>query len=458
MSMAAAPRARTVRRLAVAAVPVILLALAPPARAVPLPPLCEGRVATIPSTTGPDILIGTPGNDVINALAGGDQIFGLGGADIICPGPGVDQVDGGEQDDTIVADATGDGIDTFRGGPGVDLVTYKNRTLPLVLDIDTAADDGQGQGSEGDTIWIDVEMVTGGSGDDIIQGSDQGEETLRGGPGDDTISGGGATYGNGADYLYGDEGDDLMYGFTGDDLLVGGGGRDDLHGGPGNDRFGESPGSAGPDGADTISGGPGDRDEVTYAERTARVEVSLDGVANDGGIFGVRGAGLVSESDNVQPDVEVLVGGSGDDLLVAPGTATPGLYPVDFNGMAGADSLIGGATDDRLFGADGDDEIGGIGGDDEVRGGEGDDRLFGDEGDDTIRGDNGQDLHVGWSGDDTILATDGYYHNDSVFGGRWEFDGPGTPPLGQDVCYFDWNQYQPLSNEYVFSCETRVEE
>lgn len=45
---------------------------------------CDGRVATIVGTNGPDSLTGAAGPDVIVALGGDDTVRGLGGADAIC--------------------------------------------------------------------------------------------------------------------------------------------------------------------------------------------------------------------------------------------------------------------------------------------------------------------------------------------------------------------------------------
>jgi Ca2+-binding RTX toxin-like protein len=69
-----------------------------------------------------------------------------------------------------------------------------------------------------------------------------------------------------------------MLGGSGDDKLTGGWANDTLDGGPG---------------ADVLKGGGG-TDTVTYASRSAAVNVSLDGVANDG---------EAGEGDNAGTDV-----------------------------------------------------------------------------------------------------------------------------------------------------------
>src|SRR5205085_821371 len=82
--------------------------------------------------------------------------------------------------------------------------------------------------------------------------------------------------------------------------------------------------------------GEGGVDTARYNLRTARVTVSLDGVANDG---------QTGEGDNVA--VENTVGGSGSDHLT---------------GNAGANALSGGGGADVLNGKGGNDTLTGGGG------------------------------------------------------------------------------------------------
>lgn len=76
-------------------------------------------------------------------------------------------------------------------------------------------------------------------------------------------------------------GDDSIYGRGGGDVLLGMAGDDELDGGRG---------------ADGLSGGPG-HDSVSY--EGAPVDVTLDGVANDG---------AAGENDNVLLDTEDVYG------------------------------------------------------------------------------------------------------------------------------------------------------
>jgi Ca2+-binding RTX toxin-like protein len=163
----------------------------------------------------------------------------------------------------------------------------------------------------------------------------------------------------GNDHLVGTPGDDVIAGLGGDDVIEGLDGRDRICGGPGTDRL---DGGAGPDtllgedGDDTLkdgeytceafcqwgpelvltgdvlSGGAG-RDRADYSHRTAGVELSLDGAANDG---------AQGEGDVIRADVEIVVGGSSGDFIT---------------GGAGDDTLLSGAGDDDVVGHAGADTI-----------------------------------------------------------------------------------------------------
>lgn len=143
----------------------------------------------------------------------------------------------------------------------------------------------------------------------------------------------------------------VMNGLAGNDLLHarasrrnttinGGADNDTLLGGIGNDLL------DGGYGADVISGGGG-TDTVTYAVRTywdRGVNVTLDGVANDG-------SWLFEEIDNVMSDVENVIGTSKADYIV--GSAANNRL----EGRGGNDTLVGGLGADSLFGGSGDDVL-----------------------------------------------------------------------------------------------------
>jgi Ca2+-binding RTX toxin-like protein len=129
-------------------------------------------------------------------------------------------------------------------------------------------------------------------------------------------------------------------------------------------------------GRDDYFGGPG-FDTVDFRYSTVNLTVRLDGLANDG---------EAAERDNVRGDVEAVIGGTGDDLLV------------------------GNDADNTLIGGDGDDRIIGNGGNDTLLGGAGLDKLSGGDGRDLLDGrDNGYampDLLDGGSGFDRAHKDD----------------------------------------------------
>jgi Ca2+-binding RTX toxin-like protein len=98
------------------------------------------------------------------------------------------------------------------------------------------AEAGTGSGAFGDHQLV-FAPDRGGSGDDVVVGTD-GDDRLSGGAGNDVLCGGA-----GADELSGGSGDDVLYGEAGDDRLLGGSGDDVLNGG---------------DGIDALFGGSGD--------------------------------------------------------------------------------------------------------------------------------------------------------------------------------------------------------
>ena len=149
----------------------------------------------------------------------------------------------------------------------------------------------------------------------------------------------------------------VVRGGAGNDTLNGGGQGDQLNGEDGNDTI------VGNDGPDTMDGGAG-TDVVSYAAKTQPIRADLDGAYDDGETF---------EWDNVQPSVEEVVGGAGNDTFV--GTAGPNVFR-------------GGPGDDTIDGMDGDDG------------------LYGDAGNDRLDGRAGKDAFGGGDGDDTVLARD----------------------------------------------------
>jgi hemolysin type calcium-binding protein len=214
---------------------------------------------------------------------------------------------------------------------------------------------------------------------------------LRGGDGNDRLDGGRNFYGA-PEYLFGGVGDDVLRGGDGSDVLDGGPGADLMSGGTSYDVF-------------TAGLAVANDDKVTYARRTARVRSDADVEAADDGERG--------EGDTIMADVEVIVGGKGNDVL---GGATTNFSCCDGPKRLIGMVLEGRAGDDILRGTRGRDlSIKGGSGNDMLRGAEGDDRLSGGAGDDTLAGDKGRDRLQAGRGDDSLRARDG--QQDHVNGG-----------------------------------------
>ncbi len=136
-----------------------------------------------------------------------------------------------------------------------------------------------------------------------------------------------------------------VFGGLGDDTLTGGDGNDTLYGDLGNDTL--NGGTLNTD-SDVFSGGGGTADIVTYAARTAAIDVTVGLAADDG---------EATETDDIQSDVEIVKGGTAADTF----TGTTG--DQTFYGGAGNDTFdMGllastGAGNDTIYGEAGTDTV-----------------------------------------------------------------------------------------------------
>jgi hypothetical protein len=160
-------------------------------------------------------LTGGAGDDLLEAGPAGGGLFGGGGADMLVGSPQRDSLNGGDGDDELLANAGNDyltgaaGADVLSGGPDLDEVSYGG-IEPLRLSIGDGANDGAA--GEGDDIREDIEGLTGGSGNDVLIGDEDGNRLIA----------------------YG--GQDVLRGMAGPDELIGWDDGDELDAGAGPDR------------------------------------------------------------------------------------------------------------------------------------------------------------------------------------------------------------------------------
>jgi Ca2+-binding RTX toxin-like protein len=318
--------------------------------------------------------IGGSGNDILVASfinnRADNEFTGNGGNDLM---------DGGAGNDIFHEGTAINGADDMDGGTGSDTCDYSGRTGSVSVSLDAADNDGEaGEGDncggvvnfnppgseEGDPVSAqDVENVLGGSGNDVLVGSDD-ANVLTGNAGNDTISGLGGT--------------DTLSGGDGDDSINGGGGNDAIDGGAGTDS-------------------------VDYSTATGGVVVNLAAGTSSGDgtdtLTGNENASGSSFQDSIRGD-------SGNNILNGRGgnDAIQGLDGDDtINGGAGNDEVGGGGGNDNANGGNGSDAIRGGGGDDRLQGGPGRDTLMGGNGDDVLSGGAGADDHRGGPGNDRCI-------------------------------------------------------
>jgi len=290
--------------------------------------------------------------DIENSMGGSknDTLRGSSADNYLSGGQGADRLEGGAGNDTLDGGA---GNDTLEGGAGNDVMIYDVADKTAAILGGAGSDTLAAQAAAGSVTldlrkYREIENVAGGSKQDILQGDD-GDNILAGNGGNDRLRGN-----DGADVLYGGDGADTLYGGVGDDTLSGGAGSDMLDGGDGNDFLVYD--SA--DKAAKVKGGAG-YDTLYAGLQTKQVKID------------------VAKS---YADVEVVIGGLGDDIL------------------------RGGSQSIELYGGDGNDAL---------YGGDGNDTLGGQAGSDTLMGGKGQDVYIFGSGSgDDIIARDSLNHED----------------------------------------------
>jgi Ca2+-binding RTX toxin-like protein len=137
-------------------------------------------------------------------------------------------------------------------------------------------------------------------------------------------------------------------------------------------------------------------DVIQYQGRTSTLNITLDGLANDG---------ETGENDSITSDCENVESWNGADKVVGSSAANR------LSGRDGNDSLKGAGGNDRLYGGAGKDNLSGEAGND---------YLSGEAADDTISGGSGTDTVYGGEGNDSINVKDGV--RDVVYCGGGAYD------------------------------------
>ena len=203
----------------------------------------------------------------------------------------IENLTGGGGDDTLTGNSASNRLD---GAGGTDTVSYGDRLAGQHIVASLATSSGGQAGTAESDVYVAIENLTGGAGNDTLAGNDA-SNRLEGAAGTDTVSyadriagedviaslasgtGGQASLGEsdlyvtienltggaGNDALSGDAFPNVLSGAPGDDLLAGAGGDDRLDGGDGADTLTGGPG------ADVLDGAAG-TDTASYAGELAR--------------------------------------------------------------------------------------------------------------------------------------------------------------------------------------------
>jgi Ca2+-binding RTX toxin-like protein len=142
----------------------------------------------VTTRTGPNVIggidaFGGSGDDVLTGSPTDDVLDGGGGTDVLIGGRGGDRLSDGDVDGAAADLAPN--ADTLDGGPGLDRLSYAQRTRGVVVDL--ARNGPAGKPGEND-VARSFEWATGGKGDDRLAGDD-GPNDIDGGGGSDQLTG-----------------------------------------------------------------------------------------------------------------------------------------------------------------------------------------------------------------------------------------------------------------------------
>ncbi len=320
---------------------------------------------------GDDMLHGDSGNDMVFGGLGNDTLMGGMGNDMLWGGPGADKSFGGPGSDMIYSDL----MDDVRDG-GEDMNGLDRDTLSF----EKLADKPVGTNTAAFTLGgvnVEYDPATSQYGTWDRTAEDPDDHTFTPTSGIDAV---------GFEHVIGSDEDDFI---TGSDTAM-----EEIDG---------------HDGGDTLVGGTGAGDTVSYENSDSRVRVDLgDGTTGD--TNGSRTSGGHATGDTIS-GFENIKGSAHNDILTARSDDTND----DASGNQGS----------TLWGLDGDDEIIGRGGSDTIEGGAGADELDGGTSDasTTDNADMGADTApdtLSYAASDAGVSVN--LANNSVSGGHAEGD------------------------------------
>lgn len=368
---------------------------------------------------------GNDGNNILLATTRDDQVRAGDGNDIALGLAGDDHLEGGDGFDLLL----GDGVSAAELNDLLALAGSLLEGLDLG-DLGSLLPLGGGiaPASEPSTPGLGGFSLFGGLGSilesalDALSGS--GNDTLKGGAGTDLLLGSGGNDrlegGLDQDFLLGGSGDNALDGGTGSSeegidleldfavyVLAPGGVSVDLHAGSGSNGYG---------GTDTITNVEGvigslADDDLKGGTSDLTVLVGLDG--NDS----LRAADKVPKPLLQLPNLNILVGGDGDDTLMGGAGALnllagDGFAIDEVLNAVGSIPLIGGLLEgfigdqlDAVLPPEFSDLLNAGSGNDTLHGSDGLDLILGGSGDDTFEGKGGADILTGGSGNDLFRYT-----------------------------------------------------
>ncbi|MGL5011443.1 MAG: tandem-95 repeat protein, partial [Paracoccaceae bacterium] len=287
-----------------------------------------------------EALAGSAFGDTLDGGLEANLLDGRGGDDALSGAAGSDTLLGGDGNDTLTGGA---GADTLAGGAGADTADYSGSADAVTVSLATLA--AVGGDAAGDTL-SSIENLTGGDGNDVLEGDSlsnvlaggRGNDTLTGGAGDDVLAGG-----RGADAMFGGDGTDIasyLQSETG--VLVNLADEASSGGDAAGDTFNGIEIIEASYHADTLIGNAGDN----------RLRGGAGGDVIDGGA-GFDTADYASAATAVAVDLAVGLGSAGD----AAGDTLTGIEQL--LGSNWNDTLSGGAADETFIGGLGTDALGG---------------------------------------------------------------------------------------------------